>query len=432
MSSFKSPFLREVEARGFFHQCSHAEELDVLLAKESVCFYIGYDATAPSLHVGNLMTIMLMRLAQRHGHKPIVLMGGATTRVADPSGKDKTRPSLSEEAIAKNIGSIKHVFKKYLSFEGGDTQAILLNNDDWLASLNYLEFLGAYGPHFTINRMLTFDSVRLRLEREHPLTFLEFNYMILQAYDFLKLYDERKCVLQMGGSDQWGNILNGVELIRRLRAGSAFGLTIPLITTSSGAKMGKSASGAVWLNGDMLSPYDYWQYWRNTEDADVMRFLKYFTDLPLEEIKKYELAEGAALNEVKILLADEATRLAHGSKALDDIHASVAKLFGEKEADIEVIGKDENGNPILHSSVPILKIERHLLEQELAAYQLVEKAGLAASNGEAKRLIQGGGCRINDERIDDPFQKISLDMVKSPGVIKLSAGKKRFAFVQVV
>lgn len=431
MDHFKSSFLNELHARGFLHQCTHIEALDALLSAQSVCFYIGYDATAPSLHVGNLLTIMLMRLAQRHGHQPFILMGGGTTKVADPSGKDKSRPPLSHEAVQQNTRSIQSVFAQYIDFKG-PSSATMINNADWLDSLNYLSFLETYGPHFTINRMLTFDSVKLRLEREQPLSFLEFNYMILQAYDFLKLYRDKNCLLQMGGSDQWGNIVNGVELIRRVEGKQAFGLTIPLITTASGAKMGKSASGAVWLNGDMLSPYDYWQYWRNTEDADVIRFMKYFTDLSLEEIHTYENFEGAALNQAKVRLADEATRLAHGETALAEVKTSIKKLFEEKSTAVEVVGVDEAGQPLLQAAVPITRMTQEQITAGVPVYAALVQLGFVSSNGEAKRLIKGGGCRLNDETVSDPQALLSIDLVKEPGVIKVAAGKKRFGFLQII
>ena len=432
MTNFKSPFLQEIQGRGFLHQCTHLDELDQLMAAQSITFYIGYDATAPSLHVGNLMTIMLLRIAQRHGHKPLILMGGATTKVADPSGKDKSRPPLAHADIQSNIRSIQGVFEKYVCFDGSTNRATMINNAEWLENLDYLTFLETYGPHFTINRMLTFDSVKLRLEREQPLSFLEFNYMILQAYDFLKLYREQRCVLQMGGSDQWGNIVNGVELIRRVDGKQAFGLTIPLITTASGSKMGKSASGAVWLNSDMLSPYDYWQFWRNTEDADVIRFMKYFTDLTLEDIAAYETLEGEALNEAKIRLADETTRLAHGNDVLQEVKIAVEKLFEQKTIAVDIIGQDEKGIPILQSSVPIVQITQTALEEGLPVYAALVCVGLAKSNGEAKRLISGGGCRLNDEAISDPLALLTLEMAQPPGIIKMAAGKKRFAFLQII
>jgi tyrosyl-tRNA synthetase len=432
MEKFKSSFLQELFERGFIHQCTHLEELDQISAQTRITLYIGFDATAQSLHVGNLIAIMMMRIAQKHGHKPIVLMGGATTKVGDPSGKDKTRPVLTDEHIQENINSIQKSFSKYLTFGAGPSDSTMTNNNEWLGQIGYLDFLAHYGRHFSINRMLTFDSVKLRLEREQPLSFLEFNYMILQAYDFLELYRRYGCSLQAGGSDQWGNILNGVELIRRLENASAFGLTAPLITTSSGKKMGKSEQGAIWLNAEALSPFHYWQYWRNTEDGDVLRFLKFYTDIPVEEINQFPMLTGDDINGLKIRLADEATKLAHGAACLEDIHKSVAQVFGVDSFHVEVSGVDEIGNPILKSALPIIKISSKTLEQGVQAFSLVVQSGLATSNGEARRLIKGQGCRINDELVEDENQVVTLQHLMDPGVLKISAGKKRHVLMQPV
>jgi tyrosyl-tRNA synthetase len=428
MTSFKSPFLQELSERGFLHQCTHLEELDQKTAKESVTLYGGFDATASSLHVGNLMLVMMFRIAQRHGHKPLVLMGGATTKVGDPTGKDKERPVITDAMVSANIQSIQQCFSNYISFGQEPSGATLVNNNDWLSPIKYLEFLGEYGRHFSINRMLSFDSVKLRLEREQPLTFLEFNYMILQAYDFLELYRRHRCVLQLGGSDQWGNIVNGVELIRRINQGESFGLTAPLITTSSGRKMGKSEQGAIWLNKEALSPFHYWQYWRNTEDADVVRFLKFYTDLPVQEIDA--LSKTKDINALKIRLADEATSLAHGAEVLPEIHRSVSQVFGAGTFHVDIEGKDANGNPILKSALPIIQISQSKLKDGIPAFALLVESGLAVSNGEARRLIRGKGCRVNDKVIDDENTVFSAEDLQEPGVLKVSAGKKRHILIQ--
>jgi tyrosyl-tRNA synthetase len=344
-------------------------------------------------------------------------MGGGTTKIGDPSFRDESRPLLTDEEIARNIAGIRKVFDRFLTFGDGPTDAIMVNNADWLDGLAYIPFLRDYGRHFSVNRMLTFDSVRLRLEREQPLTFLEFNYMILQAYDFLELARRYDCVLQMGGSDQWGNIVNGVELGRRVEDRTLFGLTTPLITTASGAKMGKTASGAVWLNADRLSPYDYWQYWRNTEDADVGRFLRLFTDLPLDEIERLEQLEGAEINDAKIVLANEATKLAHGAEAAAEAAETARRTFVERG---------------MGAGLPTLEVPRSELEGGIPAFELLRRSGLAASNSEARRLIRGGGARINDIVIPNETVTVSLDQVTPEGVIKLSAGKKRHALVRPV
>ena len=414
MTSPRSEFLKVVAERGFMHQCTDLDALDKRLSEGPGVAYIGFDATASSLHVGSLMQIMLLRWWQKTGNKPIVLMGGGTTRIGDPSGKDEARKMLSDDDIAGNLRGIQSVFSKYLTFGGGATDAVMVNNADWLDKLNYISFLRDYGRHFTINRMMTFDSVKLRLEREQPLTFLEFNYMILQAYDFAELWVRNKCMLQMGGSDQWGNIINGVELGRRVHQAELFGLTSPLLTTSSGAKMGKTANGAVWLNDDMLSPWEFWQYWRNTEDADVGRFLRLFTELPLSEIARLEALEGSEINEAKKILAGEVTRLAHGEAAALEAAETARKTFEEGA---------------LADNLPTVSVPAADLAAGIAANTLFVQAGLSASNGEAKRLIQQGGGRLNDTPIKDGLQVISSADLKD-GVLKLTAGKKRHVLVR--
>lgn len=425
-----SPFLQELQSRGFIHQCTNLEELDILTSQKSISFYVGYDATAPSLHVGNLMSVMLMRVAQRHGHKPIVIMGGATTRLGDPTWKDTERPLLQEETIVKNISTIRGVFKKYLDFDIGPNKATLLNNDEWFGSIKYLDMLRAVGRFISVNRMMTFDSVRMRLEREQPLTFLEFNYMVLQAYDFLHLNKEFDCVLECGGSDQWGNIVSGVDLIRKIHQTEAFGLTCPLLTTASGQKMGKTEKGAVWLNSENLSPYDYWQFWRNVEDADVLKLMKIYTDLSVSEIESYQKLVGAQLNELKVRLADEATRLAHGRDVLGGIHETARKLFQADQFEIDVCGTDEKGNPILRSSLPITKIALTEIKQGIGVLHLLIQTGLAQSNGEARRLIRGNGCAINGEKITHEDLVINSSHLQKHNTLRLSVGKKTHALVQ--
>ena len=411
----KSDFLREIVARGFMHQCTDLTELDALAARKSITAYIGFDATADSLHVGSLVQIMLLRLLQRTGHRPIALMGGGTTKIGDPSGKEESRRLLSEAEIASNIAGIQKVFARFLRFGNGPTDALMANNAAWLDGLQYIPFLRDYGSHFSVNRMLSFDSVKLRLEREQSLTFLEFNYMILQAYDFLELARRHDCVLQLGGSDQWGNIVNGVELARRIDNRAIFGLTTPLIATASGAKMGKTAAGAVWIDADRLSPYDYWQYFRNTDDADVGRFLRLFTDLPLDEIARLELLRGAEINEAKIVLANETTMLAHGAEAAAAAAETARKTFAEGG---------------IGDSLPTFAIPRAELERGIPAFDLFRRCDLAASNGEARRLIKGGGGRINDAAIGDETRPVTLADVNAQGIIKLSAGKKKHAIVR--
>ncbi len=416
MSAPKSEFLKVILDRGYLHQCTDWEALDALMAKQSVAAYIGFDATADSLHVGSMVQIMLLRRLQQTGHRPIALMGGGTTKVGDPSGKDESRKLLTAEDINKNLDSIQQSFNGYLTFGGGKTDAVMVNNADWLDKLNYIEFLRDYGRHFSVNRMLSFDSVKLRLEREQPLSFLEFNYMILQAYDFLELARRQDCRLQMGGSDQWGNIVNGTELGRRVDNKELYGLTAPLITTASGAKMGKTAAGAVWLNPNRLSPYDYWQYWRNTEDADVGRFLKLFTDLPLDEIARLEKLQGSEINEAKIVLANEATTLCHGAAAARNAAETARRTFVEGG-----LGQD----------LPVVEIDRAELTAGIPAFELLRRSGLAASNGEARRLIKGGGARMNDAVIDDENRRITAADLDADGVVKLSFGKKKHAIVRV-
>ncbi len=418
MTSHKSDFIQGAQERGFVHQCTDIEAVDGLAAgKSPLTGYIGFDCTAPSLHAGSLMSIMLLRLFQQCGHKPIVLMGGGTTKVGDPSGKDEARRFLGDEDIATNMVGIKDVFAKYLTFGDGPTDAMMVNNADWLDDLDYIPFLRDYGKHFSVNRMLGLESVKVRLDREQPLSFLEFNYMILQAYDFLELARRHDCQLQMGGSDQWGNIVSGVELGRRIENYELFGLTTPLLETSSRAKMGKTSDGAVWLNGDMLSAYDYWQYWRNTEDADVGRFLRLFTALPTGEIERLETLKGEEINDAKKILADEATNLCHGDDAAQAAAKTARKTFEE----------GTQGD-----ALPAIEVAKASLEDGIPAFELFHQAGLALSKSEARRLIKGGGGRLNDAPIDNETQAITVGDVNGEGVIKLSAGKKRHALVRVV
>jgi tyrosyl-tRNA synthetase len=416
MTHYRSEFLSILAERGFIHQGTDLSGLDAKLTSSIVSAYIGFDCTADSLHVGSLMQIMALRTLQKCGHRPIVLMGGGTTKVGDPSGKDEARKLLTPDDITRNMAGIKSVFGKFLAFGDGPTDAQMDNNADWLDRLNYIEFLRDYGRHFSVNRMLSFDSVKLRLDREQPLSFLEFNYMILQAYDFLELARRRDCSLQMGGSDQWGNIVNGVELGRRVENRALFGVTTPLLTTSSGAKMGKTAQGAVWLNAERLSAWDYWQFWRNTEDADVGRFLKLFTELPISEIDRLGALQGSEINEAKKILATEATRLAHGDKAADEAAETARRTFEEGHA---------------ADSLPTIDISHADLKSGIPAFLLFAKVGLAASNSEARRLIKGGGGKVNDIMIGDETQIIT-DADAENGVIKLTAGKKRHLLVRVV
>ena len=413
---FKSEFLKTMQARGFIHQITHPMELDAAAAAGPIAAYIGFDATAASLHVGSLIQIMMLRRFQKAGHKPIVVMGGGTTKVGDPTDKDASRPLLTEAQIQGNIATIKGSFERFLKFGDGPTDAVMVDNDEWLSKFGYVEFLREFGVHFTINRMLAFDSVKARLEREQPMTFLEFNYMLMQSVDFLELERRLGCVLQMGGSDQWGNIVNGVELIRRVDQKAAFGLTTPLLSTASGAKMGKTVGGAVWLNADMRSPYDYWQFWRNTEDADVGRFLRLFTDLPLEEIAALEALPGAQINDAKKVLANAATTLLHGPD-------EAAKAAAAAEAAFEQ-GKLSDDLPT--HAVPTAELEAGIVLAALAA-----DAGLAASRGEARRLAQGGGLRVNDKAELDANRVVTAaDLVE--GVVKLAAGKKKIVLVKPI
>lgn len=413
MTTVKTDFLNEVVARGFVHQATDLEGLDRLATAGPVTAYVGYDCTADSLHVGHQLSIMLLRWLQHFGHRPIALIGGGTSKVGDPSGKDESRQLLDDAAIEANKAGIRRSLAGFLDFTGAG--AILADNAAWLDELRYVPLLRDYGRHFTINRMLTFDSVRMRLEREQPLTFLEFNYMVMQAYDFVELARRYGCRLQAGGSDQWGNIVNGVELGRRVEGLELFGLTTPLITTASGAKMGKTAQGAVWLNEDRLSHFDYWQYWRNTEDADVGRFLRLFTEVPLAEIARLETLEGAELNEAKRRLADEATRLCRGEAAAAEASRAAAAVFG---------GAGDA------ASLPTVEIPRSELEAGVLVLDLFRRADLASSNGEVRRLIRGGGARLNDARLDDEALVVGLEHLKGDQ-IRLSAGKKRHARVVI-
>ncbi len=425
MSKPRSAFLATALERGFVHQCTDLDALDDRMNAGRVTTYIGYDCTADSLHVGSLVGIMLLRLLQKNGHKPIVLMGGGTTRIGDPSGKDEARPLLDDTEITRNMAGIRKVFTKFIEFGDGATDAAMVNNADWLDELRYIPLLRDVGRHFSVNRMLTQDSVRLRLEREQPLSFLEFNYPILQAYDFVELARRFNCEVQIGGSDQWGNIVGGVELGRRMDGRTLFGLTTPLLTSASGDKMGKTAKGAVWLNEERLSPYEYWQFWRNTEDADVGRFLRLFTELPIDEIAPLEALEGAEINEAKKILATAATVLCHGREAAEKAALTASAVFHA--------GVVESAQATDMSAADIVReVPRELLERGIAAVELFSRAGLAASNSEARRLIRGGGARINDTTVDDETRIVRLADLGPQGVLKLSAGRKRHALVRAV
>ena len=429
-ASLRSEFLRTLVERGFLHQCTDLEALDAAAAAGRITGYIGFDATADSLHVGSLIQIMMLRHMQRTGHRPVVLMGGGTTKVGDPSGKDKSRQLLSSEDIAANIAGIRRVFDRFLDFDG--EAALMVDNSEWLDTLSYIPFLRDYGRHFSVNRMLGFESVKQRLDREQPLSFLEFNYMVLQAYDFLELGRRHGCRLQMGGSDQWGNIVCGVELGRRAASLELCGLTSPLLTTASGAKMGKTATGAVWLNADRFSEYEYWQYWRNTEDADVGRFLRLFTELPLDEIGRMEALEGAEINEAKAILATEATALCHGRVAADAAAAAARWTFGgsvRAQASAKP-GAPNAGANVTVVDLPGIEVSRSRLDEGIPVCELLREAGLAKSNSEARRLIRGGGARVNDERFGDETGTVGPDDVTAAGAIKLSAGRKRHALVR--
>jgi tyrosyl-tRNA synthetase len=415
MTQPRSAFLEAILSRGFMHQCTDLEGLDALARTGRLVAYVGYDCTADSLHIGNLVSVMMLRWLQKTGHKPIVLIGGGTTKIGDPSGKDEARKLLDEAGIARNMAGIRGSAEKFFSFGEGPNDALMTNNATWLDALGYISFLRDIGGHFSVNRMLTMDSVRLRLERDQPLSFLEFNYMILQAYDFLELSRRHGCVLQMGGSDQWGNIVGGVELGRRVDNRSLYGLTAPLITTASGAKMGKTAQGAVWLNEDRLPVFDYWQFWRNTEDADVGRFLRLFTELPLDEIARLEMLAGSELNDAKKILATEATALCHGRAAAEGAAATARSVF-------------EQGG--IGGALPVIELPRDMLAKGVPAFDVFARAGLAASNGEARRLIKGGGGRLNDAVLASETQLVSLADLNDDGVIKLSAGRKRHALLK--
>ena len=416
MSSFKSDFLRTMHERGFIHQVSDESGLDDLLAKESVTAYIGFDPTAPSLHAGGLIQIMMLHWLQATGHQPISLMGGGTGMVGDPSFKEEARQLMTIDTIESNIASIKRVFSNYLDYDQGPKGgALMVNNAEWLRELNYLEFLRDVGRHFSVNRMLSFDSVKTRLDREQSLSFLEFNYMILQAYDFVELNKRYECRLQMGGSDQWGNIINGIDLGHRMGTPQLYALTSPLLTTSSGAKMGKSINGAVWLNPDMLSAYDFWQYWRNTEDADVARFLKLYTTLPMDEIARLSALGGTEINEVKKILATEITAMLHGRQAAEEAAETARKTFEEGA---------------LAENLPTVEIPTAEIEARTGLLALMVRAGLAASNGEARRHVQGGAVKINDRPVADERTMIGSSDVTEAGVIKLSLGKKKHILVR--
>ena len=417
MSDFKpkSDLIRLLTERGYLHQATNLEGLDARAASGIVTGYIGFDATAASLHVGNMMQIMMLRRLQQTGHKPIVVMGGGTTKVGDPSGKDTARQLLSEADIAGNMASIRKAFDAYLTFGDGAADAVVVDNAEWLDQLGYVQFLRDYGVHFTLNRMLSFDSVRLRLEREQPLTFLEFNYMLMQATDFLELQRRYGCILQLGGSDQWGNIVNGVELIRRVEAVEAFGFTSPLVTTASGAKMGKTAQGAVWLNADLRSPYDYWQFWRNTEDVDVGRFLKLFTDLPLDEVARLERLAGAEINEAKKVLANETTALLHGRAAAEVAEAAARSAF-------------EQG--LSSADLPTVDLPRDVFEQARSTAALVKAAGLATSLTAARKLIGQGGVRINDTRIIEDRDHDYGERLPDLNAFKVQVGKTKIVLVR--
>ena len=415
MSVFKSDFLNVLQERGFIHQCSDFAGLDALAAKGQATAYVGYDCTAPSLHIGNFLTMMMLYWLQQSGNKPITLMGGGTTMVGDPSGKDETRALRSIDEIEANKASIRGVFAKVLNFGDGHADAVMLDNAEWLTKLNWIEMLRDVGRHFSVNRMLTMDSVRLRLEREQEMSFIEFNYMVCQAYDFVELSRRTGCRLQMGGSDQWGNIVMGVDLGRRMGTPQLFALTTPLLTTASGDKMGKTAKGAVWLNADQFSPYDFWQYWRNTEDADVVKFLKLFTTLPMREINKLAALKGAEINEAKKALADAATTLLHGKEAARQAAETARQTFEEGA---------------IAQSLPTVEIPRGELETGSGVLTLFVKAGLVASNGEARRQIKGGGLRVNDAAVTDEKMMLSNADLTPEGVIKLSLGKKRHVLLR--
>jgi tyrosyl-tRNA synthetase len=415
MSAFKSDFLNTLQDRGFIHQCSDFEGLDALAAKGEVTAYVGYDCTAPSLHIGNYVTMMMLYWLQQSGNKPITLMGGGTTMVGDPSGKDESRAIRSVEEIEANKASIRGVFAKVLRYGSGASDAIMLDNAEWLTRLKWIEMLRDIGRHFSVNRMLTMDSVRLRLEREQEMSFIEFNYMVCQAYDFVELSRRVGCRLQMGGSDQWGNIVNGVDLGRRMGTPQLFALTTPLLTTASGAKMGKTAQGAVWLNADECSPYDFWQYWRNVEDADVVKFLKLFTILPLAEIERLAQLKGAEINEAKKALADAATTLLHGAEAARLASETARQTF-------------EEGT--IAENLPSVEVSRSEFESGIGVLVAFVRAGLVGSNGEARRQIKGGGLRVNDVAVSDEKMVLKSSDLTPEGVVKLSLGRKRHVLLK--
>ncbi|MBX9775079.1 MAG: tyrosine--tRNA ligase [Xanthobacteraceae bacterium] len=417
MSAYKSELLEVLSTRGYIHQVSEPEALDALARASKITAYIGFDCTAPSLHIGSLVPIMMLYWMQQTGHRPIALMGGGTTRVGDPSGKDDSRQILTDERIAENLTGIRKVFAKFLKFGDGPGDAVMANNADWLNTLNYIDFLRDVGRHFSVNRMLSFDSVKLRLDRQQELSFLEFNYMILQAYDFVELNKRYGCTLQMGGSDQWGNIVNGIDLGRRMLNAQLFALTTPLITTSSGAKMGKTAAGAVWLDADMLSAYGFWQFWRNTEDGDVARFLKLFTVLPLDEIARLAALKGQEINDAKKVLATEATALIHGRAAAEEAAETARRTFEEGA---------------MAETLPTIEVPQAELAGGLGVLAAFVKAGLVKSNGEARRQIQGGGIRVNDVAVTDEKSTLTPSQLTPEGVIKLSLGRKRHVLLKPV
>jgi len=418
MSAYKSDFLNILAERGFIHQVSEPDVLDARTQAGAITAYIGFDCTAASLHVGSLLPIMMLYWLQRTGHRPIALMGGGTTRVGDPSGKDESRRILTDEMIEQNLTGIRAIFSKFLKFEGAGGNAVMANNADWLNKLNYIDFLRDVGRHFSVNRMLSFDSVKMRLDRQQELSFLEFNYMVLQAYDFVELHKRNGCILQMGGSDQWGNIVNGIDLGRRMMNAQLFALTSPLITTSSGAKMGKTAAGAVWLDANLVSPYDYWQYWRNTEDGDVARFLKLFTVLPLDEIARLTALQGQEINEAKKVLATEATALVHGRSPAEQAQETARKTF-------------EGGG--LAETLPTVEIARADLERGLGVLTaFADKAGLVASNSEARRQVKAGGLKVNDATVTDEKMTLTSKSLTPEGVIKLSLGRKKHVLLKPV
>lgn len=425
---FKSTFLQQAYARGFIHQCTDFETLDQLASNNIIVGYNGFDPTATSLHAGHLVPIMLVRLFQKTGHKPIIIVGGGTAKIGDPTGKDEARQLLSKETVEQNTKHILGIFSKYITFGDGPTDAIVLDNSDWLDRINYMDFLRDYGPHFSINRMLTMDSVKLRLERQQPLSFIEFNYMILQAYDFLELNRHYNCVLQLGGSDQWGNIINGVELIRRMENKPAFGLTTPLLTNSDGSKMGKTVNGAVWLDAEKLKPYDFWQFWRNTADADVIRYLKLFTEVDLNEIQKYESMTGADLNQAKILLADEITKLTHEEGVLSEIHSTVQGLFSHQSPSYK-ISTDDNGQKKIETSLEVLELLISDISEGYSLCHALTQTKLTDSNGEAKRMIKAQAVKMNGKVITDEFAKINCEDINGDNVILLSVGKKKHSLV---